>query len=180
MINKFSHTVLLFFLLVVFCGSAKAQTIRTNLDIFFDLLKQESRALENKGEKLKVIAENPEFIALANFANNLKASRSAGDTISAVIDTAFTVYPEIHRDGFFGEYFFTRKIMLRLNYGENTRTLSFADTLAADKQSEIENSALPFTRGELPAEPFWESIVEPVVFIVTATAVVFALFFGRS
>ncbi len=158
-----------------------AQKHKTNLDLFFLLIDETRETLENKGEKLTLTAENPGYEVLANFANNKKTENKINRTVRFSIDTAFTNYREIFREGLWGEYYLVREINLSLKTEQDKKiTLLKTDTVAAIAYPEIETSSLPFTRDELPAEPFLESVVEPVVFIVTSAAIIFALFFGRS
>ncbi len=157
------------------------QTTKTNLNLFFELLSDYSSNFEKSGKRVVAEKSKPEYKTLENFINNYNLSKKYDDTLHVKIDTAFVKYAKIYRDGFFGDYFLVRTANIAL--GENNgveRKLSLTDTLKLSEYPEIETAGLPFTKCELPEEPLLQSIIEPVVFVVTATAVVFTLFFKRS
>ena len=51
------------------------------------------------------------------------------------------------------------------------------DTINVENVEYVENRSYPFTRGDLPTEPFFSSILEPVI-AIGAAAVVIVLFFS--
>ncbi len=175
--NKILLAAFIFFSLAV---SVRAQNVKTNLDVFFELLAKKHAALENKGEKLILINNRPEYSVLARFVNNLKTKTKITDTLYARIDSAFTTYPKIYRDGFFGSYFLIREINVALDENSRKTNLFYRDTVAADFRSKAEIPSLPFTCGDMPAEPFWESLVEPVVAVTIVVATVLTLFHSRT
>ena len=108
-------------------------------------------------------------------------------SVSYTIDRAKTEYGEIFRDGFFGDYFIQRKISLGGNYFIRTNSGSFKefniaveDTIRYDEINEVENNSFPFTKGEVPSEPFFSGLFEPVVAIGTAALAVVLFFTIRS
>jgi hypothetical protein len=44
----------------------------------------------------------------------------------------------------------------------------------------LENQALPFTKGEVPPEPLFSSLLEPAVALGTAAVVIYLFFSIRS
>ena len=58
--------------------------------------------------------------------------------------------------------------------------LSTKDTINVEDVEIIEDRSYPFTQGELPAEPFFSSILEPVVAISAAAVTVILFFSVRS
>jgi len=162
-------------------NKAFAQKVKSNTEILFDLISQTSRNFANKGERLILTSNKKEYKPLVLFSENLKFDSELKDTVKATIDSVSVVYIDVFRDGFFGDYKIARKSFILLGFG-NGKSIRpvITDTLSADNYPAIENSGFPFAKSELPAEPFWQSLTEPVIFIVTATAIVFALFFGRS
>ena len=170
-----------FAILLFFSAVSYSQTTKTNLNLFFKLLSDYASNFEKSGKKVIVETSKPKYKSLENFINNYNLSERYDDTLRVRIDTAFVKYSEIYRDGFFGDYFLVRNVNLSLKLqNESERKLFLTDTLKLSEYPEIETAGLPFTKGELPEEPLLQSIIEPVVFIITATAVVFTLFFARS
>ena len=179
---NFRFGIKIFFAILLFSNAVSyPQTTETNLNVFFKLLSNYTSSFEKSGKKVIAETSKTEYKSLANFINNYNLSEKYNDTLRVKIDTAFVKYLEIYRDGFFGDYFFVRNINLSLKLlNGSERKLSLTDTLKLSEYPEIETAGLPFTKGELPEEPLLQSIIEPVVFIITATAVVFTLFFARS
>lgn len=173
------HIVFLFAFLLGF-SNLQAQTVESNLDAFFKLLKNESEQTAAQKKKF-VIIESDKYAPLKAYVNNLKTCVNCSDSLKAVIDSAFVNYSKIYRDGFFGDYFLVRNITIELRDTQNQLIRLFScDTVLADYHHKIETPSLPFTQSDLPPEPFWQSVIEPVVIIVTVSAVVLGLFYGRS
>lgn len=104
-----------------------------------------------------------------------------------IIKDAFTSYGDIYRDGFLGKYYVPRKIVLSGSFNFTGKTVftrefyySSMDTIDAENVGSLENSAYPFTRGKLPAEPFLSGILEPAIVIGTAALAVILFFTIRS
>ena len=98
-------------------------------------------------------------------------------------------YPEMFRDGLFGEYLVKRNVSLSGSYflssenniGKVNRfNYSIEDTVVFDDLNRIENIAYSFTSAELPEEPFFSSTLEPVIAIGTAAVAVYLFFNVRS
>ncbi len=114
-------------------------------------------------------------------------SREGVFRLQYVIREASTSYGDIFRDGFLGEYLVPRTITLsgNGNLSGNTITthnfnLTFRDTVAVDSVNSYENSAYSFTHGQLPSEPFFSGIFEPVIAVGTAALAVILFFTIRS
>jgi hypothetical protein len=104
-----------------------------------------------------------------------------------MIDEAATSYGEIYRDGVLGDYYIPRTIIFSGDYNITgntvlTHSFNFAyhDTVNVDSVTSLENAAYPFTRGKLPAEPFFSGILEPVIAVGTAALAVILFFTIRS
>jgi len=177
-------------------GSGFAQYY-SNLQVFCNLVDSSAMRLvkENNlaGRKITVIKSLPP--AYSYFGNQLAASISKysgvilSDTSNAVqveynIEEAKVSYGEMFRDGLFGSYNIEREILLKGNYssGHKVKTfqLAFSDTLKYDDIRNCENPAYPFTQGEIPAEPFWSSLLEPAVVVGSAAAAIYLFFSVRS
>ena len=108
-------------------------------------------------------------------------------SINYVIDNAKVKYGEIFRRGFLGDYYIPRNIFLSGNFVINSEDVkynsfsyTFGDTVRFDDIKSLENSSFPFTQGEVPAEPFFSGLLEPVVAVGTAAVALFLFFTIRS
>jgi hypothetical protein len=103
--------------------------------------------------------------------------------VNFVLDYAIVEYSEPEKDGFFGDFLAERIVKLSGNYfisGKsqiNKFNLVDKDTVNVEDVGNLENRSYPFTQGNLPAEPFFSSILEPVV-AISAVAVTVILFFS--
>lgn len=103
-----------------------------------------------------------------------------------VVDNAATVYSEIFRNGFLGEYYLTRNLSLSGNFiaagndSVNHFSISYSDSIPVSEIKTVENISFPFTQSEIPEEPFFTGLFEPVVAIGTAAAAVILFFTVRS
>lgn len=107
--------------------------------------------------------------------------------LSYAVEEAKVMYQNLYRDGFLGEYYIERNISLKGNALVNLNNsqakpfaLSVIDTVKYDELKNLENPAFPFTQGEIPAEPFWSSLLEPAVAIGSAAVAVYLFFSVRS
>jgi hypothetical protein len=108
---------------------------------------------------------------------------SENSELSYTIENSKVSYGEIFRDGFLGAHYIPRIVSLEGSYRiqdiHNTMdnfSLQSVDTVSYDEIGALENTSYPFTKGEIPSEPFLANLFEPVV-AVSAAAVVIALFF---
>ncbi len=107
--------------------------------------------------------------------------------VNIVYEEAGVNYSEMEREGWFGDYITLRKIFIKGNYlqtfsekGMNEFNIAAVDTIKVDDIGKLENSSFPFTQGEVPAEPFLSSLIEPVIAIGVAAAAVILFFSIRS
>lgn len=107
--------------------------------------------------------------------------------LNYVIDNANVKYGKMERDGLFGDFIMQRNIELSGSYSINNNVINaenfsvtYVDTVAVDEVKTIENTAYPFTQGEVPSEPFFSSLFEPIVAISSAVLVVILFFTVRS
>jgi len=186
--------VLLFLLINV---SLQAQT-KTNLDVFKVLVDSSiTEALVNISDSPKdiyldlnlgssyAILEDQIFKSIKAHKKNISLISNPSENIglSYSIENAVVNYGEIFRDGFLGDHFVERKIFISGSYRFQDKEVKIKDfyfdnidTVKFDEIQILENSSYPFTKGEIPSEPFLSNLFEPLVAITTA-AVVIALFF---
>lgn len=107
--------------------------------------------------------------------------------INYAIEEMNVGYSEIDRDGMFGDFLMPRKLSLKGSYSidkENIFTknfnYTFLDTVNVKAVKSLENNSYPFTRGEVPTEPFFSSITEPVIAISSAALAIILFFTIRS
>ena len=108
-------------------------------------------------------------------------------TIKYVIEDTRVSYGEVFRKNLFGDYFVQREVKLKGNFiisGEEmiTKDFSFnyADTIKYNSIDEVETGGLPITKGKIPPEPLFQSLVEPAVIVITAGLAVYLFFTVRS
>jgi hypothetical protein len=187
------------FLTLIICGIIPlfSQT-KTNLDVFKVLVDSSiSEALVNISDSPKdifldiklapahSIFENQIFESVKAQKNNISTTSNSLENISLSysIENAVVNYGEVFRDGFLGDHFTARKIFLSGSYRFQDKEMKVKDfyfqsidTVKFDEIQTLENSSYPFTKGEIPSEPFLSNLFEPLVAVGTA-AVVIALFF---
>jgi hypothetical protein len=118
-------------------------------------------------------------VRLSDSVKSLKMSYS--------IEEAGVNYENLSRDGLFGKYYIERNFRLKGNYiiaSKETAlknfSFSFRDTVQFDDLKKRENPSIPFTQGEIPAEPVWSSLLEPAVAVGGAAVIIYLFFAVRS
>jgi hypothetical protein len=187
--------IMFFFFLVnvVFVAQSKS-----NLEVFNELVDSSAVSLS-----LKILNSNSVYSLSNNtvkeystldtrvenslIRNGIKITHNKSESkVSYSILQATVLYSDIFKDGLFGDYLIERKFLLSGEYQiENSSSVlssdtfyyTVTDTIPYDHIAFIENGSLPFTKGTLPAEPFFPSILEPVV-AITAVVVTVVLFFS--
>ena len=110
---------------------------------------------------------------------------TTGSKIIYSLSDAGVFYSDIFRSGLFGGYLIERKFKLSGSYiieknGSVTDSESFnltkTDTIDYDFINIIETPSLTFTQGNIPSQPFFPSIIEPLI-AITAVAITVILFF---
>jgi hypothetical protein len=190
----------LFAALFIFTSSEVFPQTKTNLDVFYILVdssvndfiskipqSEDTLNLElNLGEGYSIF-EN-KIIADLNSSGKFYGKKNNNAVqINYIINDAKTEYGEIFRDGFFGDYFIPRTISIKGNYlikNESSYLKEFnfssIDTINYDEINYAENESFPFTKGDIPSEPFFQGLLEPVVAIGAAAAAVILFFSIRS
>lgn len=188
------------FLISLFQISVYSQTI-SNLERFYTLIDSASSLLiKDLGDAKKVNLELNFGIDYSVFANQVRGKllrnevQLVGDNsdelnfvrVNFVVDNSFVGYSEPEKDGIFGDFFTERTITLSGNYfiSNNSQVKDFkltaVDTINVEDVEYVENRSYPFTRGDLPPEPFFSSLLEPIVAIGAAATVIILFFSVRS
>lgn len=189
-----SKSLRFLFFIVLVPVTTNAQTI-SNLEKFYSLVDSASNLLIKDLTIKDGVYLNLDFSPDFSVFNNQirgKLLRSsiklvnddeAKVKVDFVIDECLVSYGEPRKDGWFGDFYTERTIKLSGNYfisnSVSVKDFSFeeADIVKVDDIEKIENRAFPFTKGELPPEPFLSSILEPIV-AVGAAAITIILFFS--
>ncbi len=163
--------------------------VDSSVNDFISQMPQSEDSVElqlNLGESYSIF-ENKIITDFYSKGKYLTEKNKSDRYINYIIDDAKVEYDEIFRDGFFGDYFIPRKISLKGNYLIKTNSasykefnFSFKDTIRYDEINDVENESFPFTKGDVPSEPFFSGLFEPVVAIGTAAMAVILFFTIRS
>lgn len=209
MINNFSNTggafkkpLRFLFVLLLFQTAVYSQTIsNSNLDQFYTLIDTATNQLiKDLVDTKKVNLELNFGVDYSVFANKVRGNllRSGvqliGDNseeqnfvrVNFVVDKSFVGYSEPEKDGILDDFFTQRTLELSGNYFISNQSqvkdfkLTVVDTINVENVEEVENRSYPFTQGELPPEPFFSSLLEPIVAIGAAAVVVILFFSVRS
>jgi hypothetical protein len=183
------YTLTIIFLLT---GYSVSQS-RTNLEVFYNLIDSSISLLPQKVEEGNIAVYTGNNMLLYNYAVEQLNKRYGSLTVSEqdvsfsyVIENAELSYGEIFRKKFLGDYYIQRNFQLKGNAvsAADTRTVHFElaenDTVKYDQLHSLENSLHPFTKAPVPAEPFFQGLIEPIVAIGTAATAVILFFIIRS
>ena len=176
--------MLLILLLSQFSSLVFAQQFETNLQLYLKLAKSISNKLAET-HSISAYPDSGNYSEYSILYNSWKQGKKS-DTLEnrkIRIDTAITEYSDLYRDGLFGDYYLVRK--LKLIYAPVQQpamrdSVIISDTLLFDNVSKIENGAFPFTKGNLPDEPFFYSVLEPIIYVGVTISVIYLLFITRS
>jgi hypothetical protein len=192
-----------YFLITALCfafiSGLNAQ-LKTNIDVFYTLIDssanefishipQETDSINlelNLGENYSIF-ENK--IVARIYSSGKFITKEANDAVSVnyIIENTEVTYGDIYRDGLFGSYYIPRNITLKGNYLVKNNSHFYQefnyfsnDTISYDDINIVENESYPFTKGDIPSEPFFSGLFEPVVAIGTAALAVVLFFTIRS
>jgi len=205
--KKFKHisgvikiSLRLVFVVFLFQISGYSQ-ITSNLDQFYTLVDSASDLLiKDLGGTNKANLELNFGVDYSVFANKVRGKllrngiQLVGDNpgeenfvrVNFVLDNCFVGYSEPEKDGVFGDFLSERTIELSGNYFISNQShvkdfkLTVKDTIKVENVEEVENRSFPFTQGELPPEPFFSSLLEPIVAIGAAAVTIILFFSVRS
>jgi len=188
--HKFGKYFICFFML--FTAYAAAQSMK-NQDVFCSLIDSSIALLPDdipENSNFTIYTGNNAFIYNYVF-KKLKQVYTAGISdsttgISYVLEDIRLSYGDIFRKKFLGDYYLERNFYIRGNFvvpasGESRDfNYTYRDSVKLEEVRDLENPNLPFTRGEIPSEPFLEGLPEPVIAVGTAAAAVILFFVLRS
>jgi len=171
---------------------------KTNLEIISELADRSTEVFSLKlKENLKIY---PEFIFPSKTEIlKVKLSQSLTDKnllvtseedsadykLQISIDKIVVNYEEMFKNNFLGSYYTKRTIGLEGNFNLYKNSFlnetgiikeKYADTILVDKIQELENISYPFTQGDIPTEPFFSSLLEPIT-AISAVGLALVLFF---
>jgi len=169
--------------------------VKTNMQVFYNLADSVSQQLisalpvqnDKINLKLNLGSEysvfNNRFIA--HFYQQGRKIDSSGTEVNLTVDNAFVVYSDMFRDGWFGDYEVRRIVTLHGSYfisnkGVTDFTVTAADTIPFDEINNAESMSYQFTHAEVPAEPFFSGLFEPIAAISAAAAAIILFFTVRS
>lgn len=191
------------FLIFFFCPILVLGQSKSNLNIFNELVDSSVVSLINNLEtsgneiNLKLELGNSYSLFQNRILYDLKENEIKVNlfpqrkeniyNINFAIEEMEVNYYDIERESLFGEFLMPREVTLKGNFSisrENIFTknynYTFLDTVNVKAVSELENPSYPFTKGEMPSEPFFSSITEPVIAISSAAVAVILFFTIRS
>ncbi len=193
----FSSLILTFLL---FFSPGISQT-KPNLDIFYSMVDSSAvkllKSIPPGGNRISLeFNSGNNYLALENrlikdlTGKGLQISGQENKddvSIRFIIDHVELKYGDIYRSGFLGSYYIPRIMKLSGNFtvdkpdiSESKFSYAYNDTVEYDSLKSTENPAFPFTQGEIPSEPFFSSLLEPVVAVGAAAAAVILFFTVRS
>lgn len=192
-----------FIIFVLFIPSFIFGQTKTNLDIYNELVDSSVISLINnlpQGEneinlKLelgdsysffqnRILYDLNEKKIKINMFPTLKDGVSG---VNYVIEEMDVNYSDIDRDGMFGDFMMPRELNIEGNYSISNKKIftknfnyTFLDTVNVKAVNEIENESYPFTKGDIPSEPFFSSISEPVIALSSAAVAIILFYTIRS
>ena len=198
MINLKNRLPLIIIQLIFLSLVTTAQT-KTNLELIYSVLdssindiSQNFNPEDNIGFKYSS-APGLEFLEnriSLKFNSKFNLNKGSADSLlNYNLDNVAVKYNEMFRSGIFGDYLVEREanvmgsyILVNKEEIINSDIFTFADidTVNLDEIENLENSTIPFTQSKIPPEPFFSSLLEPVIAIGAAAVTVFLFFNVRS
>ncbi len=186
---------------LILTGLIRCQT-KTNTEKYYDLVEKSVSAVMNgkvqKESRVCVESAMPERYQLLKSSLLEKIAKSAklilqkenSDFVFIYsVEDARVTYGETFTKSFLGRNYVEREVTLKGFAGMNKPAdiitagrfeFSEKDTVEYGSLKDLGNSAYPFTNPEIPTEPFFSSIWEPVIAIGVAITTVYLLFTVRS
>ena len=197
--NKLNRIIFIFLILWTLPANLSFSQTKTNLQIFYNLadsaanyvLKQipsrenSCKVNLNLGSNYSVLGNKilSRFIAGGKKVNPNSIDDSSSIVVDFTIDKTEVKYEDMYRKGLFGDFYVPRMIKLSGNFlvlpsGSKMHDFNYtySDSVKVDDVRSLENTSYTFTQGQLPPEPFFSSLFEPVI-AVGATALAVILFF---
>jgi hypothetical protein len=175
----------------------------TNLEQIFGLIdksgKEISAAIKPQPEEMslkyscpaeyKILEQRIEFAFSRSSINFKKENSADGAILKYNLDNAGVNYNKVFKDGWFGAMLVEREAVIRGTYIIENKGVylsskkfeyTITDTIKKDDINRLENLSLPFTKNEIPPEPFFSGLLEPVIAVGTAVVTVILFFTVRS
>lgn len=193
------HIIVTIFISIVYVNTfAQAES---NLEVVKSLLSKTaneiSRIIPSNNSKeieLKFIAADDYKILKAKLIEDLQKNNfillsESNNKLNFTLSEVKIIYKDIFRDGILGEYLVERETNLisaffiesKNEIGKvNNFSFTKLDTVKYDEIKKLENIAFSFTSAEVPSEPFFSSVLEPVIAVGTAAVAVYLFFNIRS
>lgn len=200
-LNKQKLIFIIAALILVSSGNIKPQS-KTNLDIFYTFVDSAVHVVNTHltPADTLIVVDLQLGTAFNVFGNRImngilgqnrrlyKGERDADYLrVTFVVDNSSVTYGDMFRDGVFGRYLLPRTITLTGNFSISFQDYTFddfvftkSDTVRVDEISQLENPSFIFTQGKLPSEPFFSSLLEPVIAVGAAAAAIILFFTVRS
>jgi len=189
------------FFLVLFSVSLYAQSV-SNMERFYSLIEKsvhetvpvkaqkESRVyVEFTSPADAAILKNSVIEKTGKYTKAVAQKEGADFILTFAVEEAKVKYGECFTKSFLGRNFVEREVYLRGFTGlsrpnDNISAARFEhsikDTVEFAGMKELGNPSYPFTSPQIPSEPFFSSILEPVIAIGAAVTTVYLLFTVRS
>ena len=193
---------LLLIIILLSTPEIKSQT-KTNLDVFYSLtdslVDQINSEIPSTEKKILLTLNLGQSYSL--FSNSIiERFRRSGKEIlerpsdelnihkiDIVFEGVGVEYGEMFRDGWFGSHYIQRYSTIFGSYlqthsegGNRDFEFTAIDTVKVDDLKFLENESFPFTKGNIPSEPFLSGFAEPLIAIGIAAAVIVIFFTVRS
>lgn len=200
--NPFYLLKNIFLGIILMSGIIFPQT-KTNLQVLYSLndslVNQISEDIPKNNDKIVLTLNLGDTYSI--FSNHIKndfikkgkeifaipQEESELPEINIVLEEAGVQYGEVDRDGWFGDYFIARTLLIKGHYVNTASNkelqqyfITAIDTVKVEELESLENNSFPFTKGNIPAEPFLSSVWEPIIAIGVAAAAILLLFSVRS
>ena len=208
MYGYFSNTIPYYFtrslisIFILFSLAAFSQT-KTNLEVFYSLtdslLNKIDSEITNRDQKILLtlnlgdsytIFSNHIISGLKKYDKNITTSKPENQVLPEInlnLTVAEVKYENAERSGWFGDYYVKRKIFIKGDFlysssaqGFNEYYFVSVDSVKVDEIETLENDSFPFSKGKIPAEPFFSSLWEPVIAVGVAALTVILFFSVRS
>ncbi len=193
------HIIVATFISIVYVNTfAQAES---NLEVVKSLLSKTADEISkivpsnnSKEIELKFIAADDYKILKTKLIEDLQKNNfillnESNNKLNFTLSEVKIIYKDIFRDGILGEYLVERETNLNNSFfienkneiGKvNNFSFTKLDTVKYDDIKKLENIAFSFTSAEVPSEPFFSSILEPVIAVGTAAVAVYLFFNIRS
>lgn len=203
MIKK-PHIIFFKNLLIIFFFSSQIFSQQlTNLEKIYELIDKSgndiSLIIKERNEEftlklscpaeLNILEQRVRFAFSRESLNFNKDNPQSKAVLNYNVDNAGINYKRVFKDGWFGDLLVEREAVLKGTFVLESKGVflksdkfeySDLDTVKLGDIARLENNSLPFTKNEIPPEPFFSGLLEPVIAVGTAVVTVILFFTVRS